>query len=123
MELDLRALLENLPPDEKNRVKAFLTRLDAEEESPELIADISDYLQSRVDDALDALGAPKVSDDDPALAEARKEAVEATQAALDKFQATMGDLDGQVGDLQKSVGSELDAVEAEDLKKKISDVG
>lgn len=119
MEFDLRAALEAIPDEAKS--KEFLTRLDAEGESQDLVGDVTAYLQSRIEASLDEMGAPKIGDDDPALAPARAEAAQATQAAMEKYQSIMNDLEGQLGDLQKKVGADLDDIEAADLKKKISD--
>ncbi len=119
MEFDLRTVLESLPDEAKSQ--EFLARLEQEGPTAELIADINDYLQARVDASMSALGVQPLSDADPALEAARKEALEATEAAMNKYKAAMADIENELSDLQKETGARLDEVEAEDLKKKISD--
>ena len=120
MEFNLQTLLLNLPDGAKSQ--EFMQRLEVEGESADLLADVDAYIQSLVDACLDEAGAPVMNDDDPALEGARHEAIAAGEAALQKYQEAMAHIGEQISALEKSVPVELDQLEAEDLKKKISDV-
>ncbi len=115
MEFDLRSLLESVPGDTE-KVDALLARYDTEGPTAELYADVQAFLSGRVHASLDAMGVPKLDENDPALDEAKDALAESTQKALDKFKEQVAGLEKQAAELEREVGSEVDAAHANQIR-------
>ncbi len=99
MELDLKAFLQRIP-DDTGRIAEFLVRLENEGPSIDLWTDVGEFLQTQLDASADALGVPKLSEDDSRLDGAKQAALATTQKAMSEFEATMAGLDKQATELQ-----------------------
>lgn len=115
MEFDLRTLLESVPGDNE-KVESLLARYDEEGPTPELYADVEAFLSGRVHASLDAMGVPKLDENDPALDEAKDTLAESTQNALETFKAQVAALEKQAAEVEREVSSEVDAAHANKIR-------
>ena len=119
MNFDLRTLLEMITDDEA-MTKPLLERLETEGMTAELMQDVGNYLQARLDKSLDAAGVPPLDEDDPALEAARAEAAETTQAALEQLKEAQATFQSEVSKLEQKIHSELDEIDADAIRQNIA---